>query len=87
MSTRTRPTPKQALGIAIRRTRLARKMTQEELAYGAGMSLSTLARIETGAHEARISTVLLLAKMLGVSAARIISDCESILNRTSTART
>lgn len=81
MSIRASMTPKQALGIAVKRARLKREMTQEELAYGAGMSLSTLARIETGAHEARISTILLLAQMLGVSAALIVSDCENTLKK------
>jgi transcriptional regulator with XRE-family HTH domain len=72
---------KDALGVAIKKARLKKEMTQEQLAHDAGMSLSTLARIETGAHEARISTILLLAKALGVSAASLIEECESNLKK------
>lgn len=70
-----------ALGIAIKRARLKKDMTQEQLAHDAGMSLSTLARIETGANEARVSTLLLLAKALGVSAASLIAECEANLDK------
>jgi XRE family transcriptional regulator, regulator of sulfur utilization len=78
---KTPPAPKAALGVAIKKARLKKGMTQEQLAHEAGMSLSTLARIETGAHEARISTILLIAKALGVSAASLIDECEANLKK------
>lgn len=74
--------PKQALGIAVKRFRTKRKLTQEALAYGAGISLSTLARIETGAFEASLSTILLLAEALDTSAGTLVSECEEILRKT-----
>jgi transcriptional regulator with XRE-family HTH domain len=52
-----------------------------QLAHDAGMSLSTLARMEAGAHEARISAILLLANALGVGAASLIDACESNLKK------
>lgn len=74
-------TPKQAVGIAVRRFRQKRKLTQETLAYAAGLSLSTLARMETGAHEARISTIMRLAHELDVTAATLVGECEKIMSR------
>ena len=83
MPARKKPSlaPKDALGVAIKRARLKKEMTQEQLAHEAGMSLSTLARIETGAHEARISTILQLSRALGVSAASLIDECETQLGK------
>lgn len=81
MPTRGSTTPKQALGLAVRKFRQKRKLTQEALAYGAGLSLSTLARMETGAHEARISTIMRLAHELGITAAILVGECETIMRR------
>lgn len=81
MSPRGNITPKQALGLAVRKFRQKRDLTQEALAYGAGLSLSTLARMETGANEPRISTIMRLAHELGVSAATLVGECETIMRR------
>ncbi len=52
--------------IRLREVRLAKLLTQEEVAQRAGLSEATVNRIETGSHEARISTVRKLAAALEV---------------------
>ncbi|GAB5416056.1 MAG: hypothetical protein Crog2KO_01560 [Crocinitomicaceae bacterium] len=50
----------------IRRIRLEKDLTQEELAEGAGISQVQIARIEAGRINTSISTVVAIAKALGV---------------------
>jgi len=42
------------------------EMTQEDLAYKSNIALSSIARIETGRLNTSISTVVALAKGLGI---------------------
>ncbi len=58
--------------IRLREVRLAKLLTQEEVARRAGLSEATVNRIETGTHEARISTVRKLAVALEVEATELI---------------
>src|SRR5258708_1128884 len=81
MASRGSMLPKQGLGIAVRRFRHGRDLTQEALASDEGLRLSTLARIETGGNEARISTIMRLAHELGISAATLVGECETIMRR------
>jgi XRE family transcriptional regulator, regulator of sulfur utilization len=71
----------QALGIAIKRLRAQREMTQEALAHAAEISLTSLARIETGAHGSRLDTVMRLAKALGISAAELVGESEEVMRK------
>jgi len=48
-------------------------VTQQELADRAGMSISTISRVENGLQEARISTVRRLALALGVRPDELIA--------------
>ncbi|TNE53866.1 MAG: XRE family transcriptional regulator [Bacteroidetes bacterium] len=53
-------------GQNVRRIRMDKGLTQEELAEGAGISQVQIARIEAGKINTSISTVVAIAKALGV---------------------
>lgn len=53
-------------GAALRDHRLARWLTQEQLAEDSGVSVPTIQRLERG-EAARITTIVKLAKALGVN--------------------
>lgn len=53
-------------GRNVRKIRLEKDLTQEELAEGAGISQVQIARIESGKINTSISTVVAIAKALGV---------------------
>ena len=55
------------LTAAVRAARLARGMTQQELASAAGVSRVWVARFETGNSSARLDTVLRVLNLLGIS--------------------
>lgn len=63
--------------IQLREWRLAKVMTQEELAQTSGVTEATISRIETGQHEARISTVKKLAQALDIEPQQLIAGPES----------
>lgn len=52
------------LGNAIRRIRRLQNLSQTELSKKAGVTQATISRMESGAHKAEISTVLLLMAAL-----------------------
>ena len=56
----------------LRRVRQRLFLTQEDVAAKAGMSKSTVNRLEQGVQEARISTARRLAEALGVSAEELM---------------
>lgn len=55
-----------AFGDNLKRIRLERGMTQENLAFKADIAFSSVARIEAGKINTTISTIARLAKTLGV---------------------
>lgn len=79
MSPRRSTTPPEAFGLAVRQFRSKAGLTQEALAHEAGISLTSVARIETGGHGVRLETILGLAAALGISAGTLITECERIL--------
>lgn len=56
----------QALASTLRRLRLERSQTQEDLAHQAGITVAALARIERGQSNPRWSTVKSIATALGI---------------------
>ena len=62
--------------IRLREWRLAKVMTQEELAQRSGVTEATISRIESGQREARISTVRKLAGALGITPQELIAGPE-----------
>jgi transcriptional regulator with XRE-family HTH domain len=52
--------------------RLKKNLTQEELAYQSDVSLSQIARIETGRINPTLCTLVVLAKALKVDASELV---------------
>lgn len=63
-----------SLGQAIRRARLAKKMSQDELALMAEVDRSHLGRIERGDNNVAVLTLARIAQVLGVSLASLMTD-------------
>ena|SRR6266567_8390857 len=55
------------LGERLARVRLEKNLTQSELAQQAGVGLRTVQRLETGAVATRLSSFLLICRVLGLA--------------------
>ncbi len=66
------PSVSQRVGRTIQRLRERRGLTQEGLAAKAGISRGYVARVETGRHDLPLSTLVRLAKALGVGAEELV---------------
>jgi transcriptional regulator with XRE-family HTH domain len=76
-SSRSRQSPTLlALGKAIRQLRVAKGISQEELALRAEVDRSYVGRVERGDNNAAILTLAKLAKALGVSVARLLEKAK-----------
>ena len=73
--------PKEAFGLTIRRLRKERGKAQEALAHEAGLSLTSLARIETGRQEVRFGTILRLAEALEMKGQELVAHAEDTVRR------
>jgi transcriptional regulator with XRE-family HTH domain len=69
-------TPDPALGTVLRRIREGRGLTQEGLAYRAGMTAGSYARIELAQASPAWCTVRQIAQALDVSLAEIVTAVE-----------
>jgi transcriptional regulator with XRE-family HTH domain len=63
-------------GAALRRLRLAAGMTQEQLGLEAGIQRNFVSLIETGQNQPTISTVVKLARALGMKASELVAAAE-----------
>lgn len=63
---------KEVMAINLRRIRHVKKMTQEELADGAGLSVRYVGAIERGDVSASVTVLGRIAQALGVEAADLI---------------
>lgn len=72
---RSRPILKK-LGAEIRDRRLARDLTQEELADAAGVNVNTIQRIEGAKIEGRVLTLFDVALALKMSLSDLIAGAE-----------
>jgi transcriptional regulator with XRE-family HTH domain len=68
--------PDQALACAVRRLRKDSGATQEHLAYRAGLTIASLARIERGQTNPTWLTVRRIARALDVSLAELVVAVE-----------
>lgn len=68
--------PDPVLAAVVKQLREERDITQEELAYGAGITVSSLSRIERGLNSPGWITVGKIIKALGVSLAELVEDLE-----------
>jgi len=68
--------PDLVLAALLKRLREQRGVTQEQLAFEAGITSSALSRIERGLNSPGWTTVRRIAKALDVSLVRLASDLE-----------
>ncbi|HWJ50940.1 MAG TPA: helix-turn-helix transcriptional regulator [Solirubrobacteraceae bacterium] len=68
--------PDPVLAAVVKQLREERDITQEELAYQAGITVSSLSRIERGLNSPGWTTVGKIVKALGVSLAELVEDLE-----------
>jgi transcriptional regulator with XRE-family HTH domain len=64
----------QTFGQNVRAARLAKGWTQEELSGKSGLAVVQVSRIERGAREIRLTTLLRLLTALEVSPADLLAD-------------
>lgn len=60
------------LAMKLKQFRKRRRMTQEALAREADMSVGYIARLETGRHDPKLSTLQRLARALGVPVTELL---------------
>jgi transcriptional regulator with XRE-family HTH domain len=60
----------------LRRLRLDRGMTQENLSDAVAMRASEISRLERGGRDPQLLTIARLARGLGVTAAELVADIE-----------
>ena len=63
-------------GEVLRRYRAQRGITQEELAFQAGVDRTFVYRLERGVRQPTITTLIGMSRALGVSAADLVGDTE-----------
>lgn len=66
--------PRYVVGNNIRAARKRQDLTQEALAHKAGMHPVEMGRAERGTRDLRISTLVKIARGLGVEAAELLRD-------------
>jgi transcriptional regulator with XRE-family HTH domain len=71
------PEPDPALASALRRLREDRHLTREALAFHAGLTTGSLARIELGQSSPGWDTVRKVAKALGISLVELATAVEA----------
>lgn len=64
-------------GAALRRLRLAAGMSQEQLGLEAGVQRNFISLIETGQNQPTISTIVKLARALGIKASELVAEAEA----------
>ena len=72
-----------ALGQAVKDLRVARNMTQEELAWNASVTIGVISRIEGGKNDVKWSTLLRIAGALEVTAAEFAARASAGLKQPS----
>jgi transcriptional regulator with XRE-family HTH domain len=63
----------QAFGTHLKLLRTQKGITQEELAYSSGISLSQIARIETGRINPTLCTIVEIAKFLKIHPSELLN--------------
>jgi transcriptional regulator with XRE-family HTH domain len=61
-----------AFGEHLRKLRLSKKLSQEELAYKCGTTLSQIGRFERGVRSPTLSTILTLSQGLGIEPKKLL---------------
>lgn len=63
-------------GAALRRVRLAAGLSQEQLGLESGVQRNFISLIETGQNQPTISTIVKLARALGMKASELVAEAE-----------
>lgn len=63
-------------GEVLKRQRVEQNVSQEELAFGAGLDRTFVSRLERGIRQPTITTMIGLGLALGVSAAEMVRETE-----------
>lgn len=73
--------PKYSLifGEVLKTRRMALGVSQEELAFRAGVDRTFVSRIERGIRQPTITTIFLLSQALGVAASELVKDVELLV--------
>ncbi len=73
-----RDEPDPLLSVLLKRLREEHKVTQEQLAFDAGITVSALSRIERGRNSPNWATVRSILKALDVSLLELAIDLEQV---------
>lgn len=65
-----------ALGHAVRRRRSDRRLSRQQLAELAGVSIRTIGNLESGSHDTSVSNVIDVARALRIQPAALIDEIE-----------
>ena len=68
-------------GAALRRARLARGLSQEELGLEASVQRNFISLIELGRNQPTITTIVKLARALGMKASDLVAQAEAMAVR------
>lgn len=68
----SKPTPEQMVGAHIRRLRMQRGQTQDDVAGACGFTKSLLSKIETGDTQPPVATLVKIAEALGTSLSALL---------------
>lgn len=71
------PSYQKKFGENVKRIRLERQLTQERLAYSAGLTVFTVSQVELGKLRPLLSTIYQLAKALNVSVSELTKDIDN----------
>ena len=70
-----------AFGITLRKLRLAKKLTQEQLGFEAGLRRTFISSLELGEKQPSLATIQKLAPVFDLSMAKFIQKVEIQLGR------
>ena len=68
----------QALGVALRRLRARRKMSQDDLSLAAGLDRTYVSGIERGVRNPTVVSLLKLADVLGTTPGKLLQAAEKL---------
>lgn len=71
----------EAFSNVLRELRLARKLSQEELAHASGLDRTYISLLERAARQPTLKTLMSLASALGVSASKLIVEVEDAASK------
>lgn len=73
-------TPEIVFGQVLRKFRTSCKLSQEKLSQECGLDRSYISLLERGLRQPSLTTILLLAKALNITASNMVHDVEEVMN-------